>query len=142
RPHPRIPLPLDLYPDGRKNSAGLDLANDNVLADLAQELGAARHYLAAPLVDGQLEAVGALNVINPAQSADIVGQVTEATVSDVDTALQAARDALPGWDGLAPADRADIIARVGDLFEQHRVELMVLAVREAGKSLPNAIAEV
>jgi RHH-type proline utilization regulon transcriptional repressor/proline dehydrogenase/delta 1-pyrroline-5-carboxylate dehydrogenase len=141
-PHPRIPLPVNLYPDGRKNSMGLDLANENVLAALAQELGAARQYLACPLVDGQLEAVRALNVMNPAQSADIVGQVTEATVGDVDTALQAARAALRGWDGLEAGDRADIIARVGDLFEQHLGELMALAVREAGKSLPNAIAEV
>jgi len=141
-PHPRIPLPRELYPDGRKNSAGLDLANEDVLAALAQDLAAPRHYLAAPLVDGPLEAVGALNVINPAQSADIVGQVTEATVGDVDTALTAAQQTLSGWAGLEANDRADIIARVGDLFEQHLGELMALAVREAGKSLPNAIAEV
>jgi RHH-type proline utilization regulon transcriptional repressor/proline dehydrogenase/delta 1-pyrroline-5-carboxylate dehydrogenase len=145
-PHPRIPLPLALYPDGRRNSAGLDLANENVLADLAQELGnkpgAQRQVLAAPLIDGPLEAVGAVNVINPAQSADIVGQVTEATVGDVDTALQAAVAVAPGWESLGANARADILLRVGDLFEQHRGELMALAVREAGKSLPNAIAEI
>jgi RHH-type proline utilization regulon transcriptional repressor/proline dehydrogenase/delta 1-pyrroline-5-carboxylate dehydrogenase len=141
-PHPRIPLPLNLYGAGRKNSAGLDLANEDVLRELATELGAPRHYLAAPLVDGPLDAVGAVNVINPAQSADIVGQVTEATVVDVDTALQAAANAFPGWEGTGAAGRADIIAKVGDLFEQHMAELMALAVREAGKSLPNAIAEI
>ncbi|MGJ7915091.1 trifunctional transcriptional regulator/proline dehydrogenase/L-glutamate gamma-semialdehyde dehydrogenase [Massilia sp. LXY-6] len=141
-PHPRIPLPLDLYGADRKNSAGLDLANEDVLRELAAELGAPRHYLAAPLVDGPLEAVGAVNVINPAQSADIVGQVTEATVADVDTALQAASNAFPGWEGMGASARADIIAKVGDLFEQHMAELMALAVREAGKSLPNAIAEI
>jgi RHH-type proline utilization regulon transcriptional repressor/proline dehydrogenase/delta 1-pyrroline-5-carboxylate dehydrogenase len=141
-PHPRIPLPLNLYGAGRKNSAGLDLANEDVLHALAAELAAPRHYLAAPLVAGPLEAVGAINVINPAQSADIVGQVTEATVADVDTALQAAHTAFPGWEGLGAAARADIVARIGDLFEQHMAELMALAVREAGKSLPNAIAEI
>jgi RHH-type proline utilization regulon transcriptional repressor/proline dehydrogenase/delta 1-pyrroline-5-carboxylate dehydrogenase len=141
-PHPRIPLPLALYPDGRRNSAGLDLANENVLADLVQELGAQRQVLAAPLVDGPLEAAGAVNVINPAQSADIVGQVTEATVGDVDTALQAAVSAAPSWESLGAGARADILLRVGDLFELHRGELMALAVREAGKSLPNAIAEI
>jgi RHH-type proline utilization regulon transcriptional repressor/proline dehydrogenase/delta 1-pyrroline-5-carboxylate dehydrogenase len=141
-PHPRIPLPLDLFPDGRRNSAGLDLANDHVLAELAADLGTPRRYLAAPLIDGAVRAAGALNVVNPAQSADIVGQVTEATPADVDTALQAAAAAAPGWEGIGNAARADIIARVGDLFEQYRGELMALAVREAGKSLPNAIAEV
>ncbi|MCS0632754.1 trifunctional transcriptional regulator/proline dehydrogenase/L-glutamate gamma-semialdehyde dehydrogenase [Telluria mixta] len=141
-PHPRIPLPLALFPDGRRNSAGLDLANEHVLAELAADLGTPRHYVAAPLVDGPVAASGALNIVNPAQSADIVGQVTEATTADVDTALQAAVNAAPGWEGVGNAGRADIIARVGDLFEQYRGELMALAVREAGKSLPNAIAEV
>jgi RHH-type proline utilization regulon transcriptional repressor/proline dehydrogenase/delta 1-pyrroline-5-carboxylate dehydrogenase len=141
-PHPRIPLPLNLYGAERQNSAGLDLANEDVLRGLADELGKPRHYLAMPLVDGPLEAVGALNVINPAQSADIVGQVTEATVGDVDTALQAAQNAFPAWEGMGAAARAGIIASVGDLFEQNMAELMALAVREAGKSLPNAIAEI
>jgi RHH-type proline utilization regulon transcriptional repressor/proline dehydrogenase/delta 1-pyrroline-5-carboxylate dehydrogenase len=141
-PHPRIPLPLNLYGAERQNSAGLDLANEDVLRSLADELGKPRQHLATPLVDGPLEAVGAVNVINPAQSADIVGQVTEATVGDVDTALQAAANALANWEGLGAAARADIIAKVGDLFEQNMAELMALAVREAGKSLPNAIAEI
>ncbi len=141
-PHPRIPLPAALYPDGRRNSAGLDLANENVLAELGRELGQQRQYLAAPLVDGQLDAVGAINVVNPAQAADIVGQVTEATVGDVDTALQAAVVAAPSWEALGAGARADILLRVGDLFEQQQMELMALAVREAGKSLPNAIAEI
>ncbi|MGO4478842.1 trifunctional transcriptional regulator/proline dehydrogenase/L-glutamate gamma-semialdehyde dehydrogenase [Massilia sp. 2TAF26] len=141
-PHPRIPLPLDLYGAERKNSAGLDLANEDVLRALAAELATRRQYLAAPLVDGPLNAVGAVNVINPAQSADIVGQVTEATVADVDTALQAAAQAFPAWEGLGAGARADIIARVGSLFERDMGELMALAVREAGKSLPNAIAEI
>jgi RHH-type proline utilization regulon transcriptional repressor/proline dehydrogenase/delta 1-pyrroline-5-carboxylate dehydrogenase len=149
-PHPRIPLPLNLYGAGRRNSAGLDLANEDVLRALTAELAAPRHYLAAPLVDGALDAVGAAGVsnpvsnpvLNPAQAADIVGQVTEATVTDVDIALQAAANAFPGWEGLGAQARADIVAKVGDLFEQHMGELMALAVREAGKSLPNAIAEI
>ncbi len=141
-PHPRIPLPLGLYGAERRNSAGRDLANEDVLRELALELGAPRHYLAAPLIDGPVTAAGAVNVINPAQSADIVGQVTEATVADVDTALQAAESAFPAWEGMGASARADIVAKVGDLFEANMGELMALAVREAGKSLPNAIAEI
>jgi RHH-type proline utilization regulon transcriptional repressor/proline dehydrogenase/delta 1-pyrroline-5-carboxylate dehydrogenase len=141
-PHPRIPLPQALYPDGRQNSAGLDLANEDVLATLARELGKASFHLAAPLIDGEIDAVGAINIVNPAQSADIVGQVTEATTGDVDTALSAAVAAVPGWEGQGNAARAAILLRVADLFEQHQAALMALAVREAGKSLPNAIAEI
>jgi RHH-type proline utilization regulon transcriptional repressor/proline dehydrogenase/delta 1-pyrroline-5-carboxylate dehydrogenase len=141
-PHPRIPLPQALYPDGRQNSAGLDLANEDVLATLASELGKTSLHLAAPLIDGEIDAAGAINIVNPAQSADIVGQVTEATTGDVDTALNAAVAAGPAWEGQGNAARAAILLRVADLFEQHQAALMALAVREAGKSLPNAIAEI
>jgi RHH-type proline utilization regulon transcriptional repressor/proline dehydrogenase/delta 1-pyrroline-5-carboxylate dehydrogenase len=34
-PHPKIPLPRDLYGKGRSNSAGLDLANEHRLASLS-----------------------------------------------------------------------------------------------------------
>jgi RHH-type proline utilization regulon transcriptional repressor/proline dehydrogenase/delta 1-pyrroline-5-carboxylate dehydrogenase len=49
---------------------------------------------------------------------------------------------VPGWEGQGNAARAAILLRVADLFEQHQAALMALAVREAGKSLPNAIAEI
>jgi RHH-type proline utilization regulon transcriptional repressor/proline dehydrogenase/delta 1-pyrroline-5-carboxylate dehydrogenase len=63
--------------------------------------------------------------------------------ADVDTALQAAAGRLrrPGK-AMGNAARAAILAQVADLFEQNMAELMALAVREAGKSLPNAIAEI
>ncbi len=38
--------------------------------------------------------------------------------------------------------RAAILERAADLFEQNRPHLMALAVREAGKTLPNALGEV
>ncbi|MGC2200392.1 MAG: bifunctional proline dehydrogenase/L-glutamate gamma-semialdehyde dehydrogenase PutA, partial [Stellaceae bacterium] len=41
KPHPRIPLPRDLYAPERKNSLGLDLADPTTLATLREELAAA-----------------------------------------------------------------------------------------------------
>ncbi|MDF4191981.1 hypothetical protein PV939_11170, partial [Ligilactobacillus salivarius] len=37
-PHPKIPLPRDLYGHGRDNPAGLDLANEHRLASLSSAL--------------------------------------------------------------------------------------------------------
>ena len=37
-PHPRIPLPRDLYGDSRLNSAGIDLANEHRLGSLSSAL--------------------------------------------------------------------------------------------------------
>ncbi|MFX6023721.1 aldehyde dehydrogenase family protein, partial [Acinetobacter baumannii] len=73
---------------------------------------------------------------------EIVGQVSEATVADVDMALTAATAYAPQWQSTPAAERAAMLERAADLLEEHIAELMALAVREAGKSLPNAIAEV
>lgn len=142
QPHPAIALPLAMFGAERKNSAGMDLVNEDVLARLADGLAQQRAHVAGPLVAGAVDAGAPANVINPAASSDVVGQVSEASRGDVDTALAAANAFAGEWAATAPGERAAILERTADLFEQHGVELMALAVREAGKSLPNAIAEL
>ena len=141
-PHPGIALPLQLFGAERNNSAGLDLTNEDVLRTLRTALAEPRSYAAAPLIHGQQEEHQPIEIRNPAQHADIVGRVAEATAGDVDTALAAASAYAMDWQTTAPSERAAIIAKVADLFEANYAELMALAVREAGKSLPNAIAEI
>ncbi|MFL6707661.1 MAG: trifunctional transcriptional regulator/proline dehydrogenase/L-glutamate gamma-semialdehyde dehydrogenase [Massilia sp.] len=143
-PHPGIALPRKLFGAERDNSAGLDLSNEDVLTDLATTLAQPRQYAAAPLIAGTLDPAGksAQDIVNPANHQDIVGSIVEASASDVDTALAAASAYAAQWQAHTPAERAAIVAKVADLFEANCQELMALAVREAGKSLPNAIAEV
>ncbi len=143
KPHPGIVLPIDLFGDERKNSAGLDLSNEDVLRKVSAALAENRQWNAAPIINGTV-AAGAtpLPVTNPAQAGDVVGQVTEAQAADIETALASASAYAMDWQTTAPSMRADVLVRVADLFEQHSLELMALAIREAGKSLPNAIAEV
>ena len=142
-PHPGIALPRQLFGKERANSAGLDLSNEDVLTGLAETLAQPRRYDVAPLISGARDSSpAALLILNPANHKDTVGSVVEATAADVETALAAAAAAAPAWQAHTPAARAAIVAKVADLFEEHCQELMALAVREAGKSLPNAIAEV
>jgi RHH-type proline utilization regulon transcriptional repressor/proline dehydrogenase/delta 1-pyrroline-5-carboxylate dehydrogenase len=141
-PHTGIALPRALFGTERKNSAGIDLTNEDALRTLGTELARQRAYRAAPLVAGPVAGADTLSVVNPAQHADVVGQVHEASKDDVDTALAAATAFTGEWNSSANAERAAILDRVADLFEDNCAELMALAVREAGKSLPNAIAEI
>jgi RHH-type proline utilization regulon transcriptional repressor/proline dehydrogenase/delta 1-pyrroline-5-carboxylate dehydrogenase len=141
-PHPGIALPRALFGSERKNSAGIDLTNEDALRTLGTELSRQRAYRAAPLIAGAVAGADSLSVVNPAQNADVVGQVQEASKADVETALAAATAFAGAWNGSANAQRAAILDRVADLFEDNCAELMALAVREAGKSLPNAIAEI
>jgi RHH-type proline utilization regulon transcriptional repressor/proline dehydrogenase/delta 1-pyrroline-5-carboxylate dehydrogenase len=109
-PHPRIPLPRDLYAD-RLNTLGIDLS-----------VAAERERLAA---------------VKPASR-----KVTDATRVDIAAAFAAARAAQPAWDRLGGAGRARILRKLADVLERHRDSLMAIAVHEAGKTWPDAVAEV
>ncbi|SUB72069.1 Bifunctional protein putA [Pluralibacter gergoviae] len=52
-PHPKIPLPRELYGSGRVNSAGLDLANEHRLASLSSSLltNAQQQWRAKPVLE-------------------------------------------------------------------------------------------
>ncbi|MDL2356450.1 MAG: bifunctional proline dehydrogenase/L-glutamate gamma-semialdehyde dehydrogenase PutA, partial [Pseudomonadota bacterium] len=141
-PHPAIALPRALFGHERRNSAGIDLTDEDVLTGLAAALAQPRTYDAAPLIHGRCGQSESHEIVNPAWHPDVVGHVHDATAADVDTALAAAEAYAMDWQTTAPSLRAAAIARTADLFEAHCHELMALAVREAGKSLPNAIAEV
>ena len=142
--HPNIPLPVALYGAERKNSAGIDLSNEDVLRTIDAMFAqyGAQQWHAHPLLDGSVAATHVQPVLNPADHRDAVGEVVQANGADVDTALAAAEAYAMDWQTMSPADRADALMRAADLFETHQLELMALAIREAGKSLPNAIAEV
>ncbi len=74
---------------------------------------------------------------NPADHRDIVGTVVEATPEQIDAACAAARP----WQD-APAVRAATLRRAADLMESRLEPLLGPIVREAGKTLGNAIGEV
>jgi RHH-type proline utilization regulon transcriptional repressor/proline dehydrogenase/delta 1-pyrroline-5-carboxylate dehydrogenase len=140
-PHPKIPLPRALFGDLRANSFGLDLTDEGDLARLVDALagGATTRWLARPTVSG---AERGEPVINPADPADIVGEVVAANDGDVERALQAAHAAAVRWQDTEPAERAASLERAADLMEARMTLLMGLIVREAGKTFSNAIAEV
>ncbi len=135
--HDQIALPADLYPD-RRNSAGLDLSNEATLADLGESLrySATLTWTAAP-AGGAGES---RPVLNPADHRDIVGHVAEASPEQAHAA--AARAAAARWADVPIADRAAALDRAADAMQARMPVLLGLVVREAGKSLPNAIAEV
>jgi len=148
-PHPKIALPGELFGAERRNSAGLDLSSELQLAALAAGIRASLGDApaAVPLVAGRAAPIheamaDALPVLNPADRRDVVGQVVYATAADIDSACAAAMAAAPTWAATPPATRAAALWRAADLMEVRRPALMALIVREAGKSLPNAVSEI
>ncbi|MEL4893751.1 bifunctional proline dehydrogenase/L-glutamate gamma-semialdehyde dehydrogenase PutA [Xanthomonas protegens] len=145
-PHPKIPLPVDLLRSqnhNRKNSMGANLANDNDLRALADQLNTAlKPWQAAPLVPGAVIAGDALPVANPADHRQIVGHWKPADAATVEKALSNAAAAYPAWNRTPAASRATILEHAADLLEARMPEFMALCVKEAGKTLPDGVAEV
>ena len=141
-PHPSIPLPSAIFAD-RANSQGLDLNDARVLGELAKEIGAYKpSFVAAPLIDGVAIAGEAARVRSPADRARQVGGVIQASAADVTRAIDSAAAAFPAWDATPVETRAACLERLADLLETHRLELIALAVQEAGKTIPDALGEV
>ncbi len=142
KPHPRIPPPVGLFAPERDNSKGIDLSDPAMLRPLARELAAAWPLTGRPLVGGQAGDGEARPILDPADRRRQVGTVVEATPAMVDQALGLATAAASGWNATPAGDRAACLERVADLMEQNMPELMALCVREAGKTVDDAVAEI
>ncbi|TQS98187.1 bifunctional proline dehydrogenase/L-glutamate gamma-semialdehyde dehydrogenase PutA [Xanthomonas perforans] len=145
-PHPKIPLPADLLRSqnqNRKNSMGANLANDNDLRQLAEQLNAAiKPWKATPLVPGALISTPGQAVLNPADRRETVGQWHPADPDTVQKSLASAAAAQPAWNRTPAASRATILEHAADLLETRMPDFMAICVKEAGKTLPDAVAEV
>ena len=150
-PHPRIPLPVDLFRSqpapiqhsDRDNSMGANFANDNDLRSLAERVNASvKPWRAAPLVPGAVVSSAALPVTNPADRRQTVGEWQPADSGTVEKALANAVAAQPAWDRTPAASRAAILEHAANLLEQRLPDYIALCVKEAGKTIPDSVAEV
>lgn len=144
KPHPKIPLPSNIYPQGRVNSLGIDLSHHEELTVLAEGLTEAsgKAWSVAPIISGQEHSHNATDVFSPTDQQLKIGKVHEAGSEDIEHALTAANKANVSWDALPATKRAEYLENTADLLEKHRDELMALAILEAGKTLPDAISEL
>jgi len=141
--HPRLPDPVALYPD-RRNSSGLDFGDPLELAALNAGIAARARstQTAGPIVSGVALPGAGEAILNPADHRDRVGSSRDATAAEISAAFDAAARAQPAWDEAGGAARAAFLERAADLLEARRLDFLSLLVREAGKTLPDAIAEV
>src|SRR5688572_4708898 len=150
-PHPRIPLPRDMFRAQadvhmnaeRDNSMGINLANDSQLQALAQQVNAAvADWRAAPLVPGATISGANIAVTNPADRRESIGQWQAADSTVVEQALQNAVAAQPAWDRTPAVARAVILEHAADLLEQRMPQYIALCTKEAGKTISDGVAEV
>jgi len=143
RRNSRIPLPRDVMP-GRRNSSGFLWSDPKISAPIVAEMEKAlvRDHQFGPIVEGVQRDGKSHAISDPSDRRRVVGEVVDASPRDAVDALEISHRSYRQWDALGGEARAEILERAADLYERDRAHLMALAVREAGKTLPNALGEV
>lgn len=142
--HPLIRKPLELFSPERTNSKGYrinDPASIQALLDTRDQFRTTQ-WQAEPITVPVVNTQSRHNVVNPANSDDIVGSVGETDPGSIASVVDAASAAYLAWQDTPVATRAKYLQKTADLFEHNIAELCAILSREAGKSLADAIAEV
>ncbi|MGL3823018.1 aldehyde dehydrogenase family protein [Sphingopyxis sp. R3-92] len=96
----------------------------------------------AMTIDGRaVHAAAMIDVRNPA-TGEVFAQAPDATAADLDAAVAAATRAFPAWRDTPVADRKACLVKAADIIDAHADELAALFVKEQGRPLPGAKAEI
>jgi RHH-type transcriptional regulator, proline utilization regulon repressor / proline dehydrogenase / delta 1-pyrroline-5-carboxylate dehydrogenase len=141
---PQIVLPSSIYGEQRLNSEGLNLADLDLLQQLQQNLGAlaGKHWQASPIINGKNYSGKQRPIKNPSDNRLTVGTVIYADKAAIEQVLNGAAQAFTEWRLTPVTTRADCLLKAADLIEQHRLELVSLCIREGGRTIKDALAEV
>ncbi|HEY7929765.1 MAG TPA: bifunctional proline dehydrogenase/L-glutamate gamma-semialdehyde dehydrogenase PutA, partial [Steroidobacteraceae bacterium] len=153
-PHPRIARPAELFAPERRNSAGRDLSDPLQWSELMAALARSRtapievRPLVASVGEMMRAAAAAVSrsagrpIRNPADQDELIGRVYEADAPLTEQALQAAARFAPDWADSPVAMRAALLEHGADLFQREDAALVARIVREAGRTVADAVAEV
>lgn len=141
-----LPSPPNIFAT-RKNSTGMNLQLTQQQTELLFSTKPYQHqyYFAAPLINGEAvvqDNLEPLVLYSPTDINSSIGELYLATNDEVDLAFEVVAKGQPAWASLAVKSRAFIIEQYADLLESHSPELIQLSIREGGKTLPDAIAEI
>ena len=146
-PHTKIPLPRDIYTFAgyeRVNSKGINMVDIVELTQLKKDMEAAmgKQRIAAPIIGGKKLSGETQPSLDPIDNRRAVGEVIHAGEKEIKEAIDIAVKAQPKWDRKPAHERAAILRKAADLYEEHMAEFMALCTREAGKSISDGVAEV
>ncbi|OWU85925.1 pyrroline-5-carboxylate dehydrogenase [Oceanicola sp. 22II-s10i] len=135
-PGPALPTGPELFLPERPNSEGFDLHDVTILERIDAARDRPAHWQVTPIIAGAVEGATPEAAYNPA-TGERIGEVVPATRADVETALTAART----WD-VPVIERVRILNAAADRYEADFGTLFALLATEAGKTLPDAVAEL
>lgn len=145
--HPAIPLPLNIYADERRNSSGVNLANDKLQLSLAADIqpyANSKNYVEPLLAVVLNQSSNTLpeTDVDPSFPEITVAELRNSTGAEVDSAIMTAVEFSAQWDATAVNERAAALDKAADTLEACLPEFIALCAREAGKTVGDAISEV
>lgn len=148
--HPQavIPDPGSIYKTSscpRDNSSGINLAIAREREAILEQLRPyffSREWHAQPLIAGLHAGNSPVNCFNPSDAREHIGSLVPASAADAAAAITAAQSFQLQWRHSPVATRAQYAETFAELLEQTRAELAALLIREAGKTLVDALDEI
>ena len=141
--HPRIPRPGDLSAPAWKRAEGVDWGDPGAIRRLLEEVEAAADPgHAGPLVAGREAGGKEEPVLSPADSSRRAGTVVWAGEAEIEEALRIGFEQARRWERVAAPERAKALEALADRLWRERGRLLYLLREEAGKTLPDALAEL
>ncbi|RDI46881.1 bifunctional proline dehydrogenase/L-glutamate gamma-semialdehyde dehydrogenase PutA [Aquicella lusitana] len=142
--HPKIPLPQAIYGEWL-NSSGIDLSNTLQLAQLkkAMETAAKETWTAGSIVNGKVYIdKNPHPVVSPSHIEQVIGYASKADETLIEEALQTAVNAAWDWATTPVTERAAILERAAEIFQQEMPALMAIVTQEGGRCIQDCLSEV
>ena len=151
--NPDIPLPLDIY-GSRRASFGPNIFVESQWFPFRAEIDAqlTKQWSASPIINGRAVSESVLDGVSttldchkvraPWNHDVIAGDVSYANADIARQAIAAAVAGQSNWQSVSASQRATILRKIADLYEENYAELMALCQVEAGKTIQDSIDEI
>ena len=146
----QLPLPRNMFPDGRLNSVGYDLSNQKVQDQLQSAIDAfagqskgVNPMRAASIING-VDILGdkVCTIDNPNNEKLEHGFCLNSDKGQINDAFKTCAQYQEEWNELGGQIRAQILENMANSLENNAKKLIAILCNEAGKTFDDAIAEV
>ncbi len=136
--HPVIEFADKIYSPKRPNSKGYWLSDPLQFG----ALNTSRESFASHLWQAGSDNGTKREIRNPANTSEIVGYCHDANSQQAADAIAHANASFESWNATSFEHRAQLLNKCADALEHNTAELCAVLAREAGKTLPDCIAEI
>ena len=123
-----------------------DFSNPSITTKYEEGLKKVESYLGKHydlIIDGRrIKTTKIMTSLNPSNYKEVIGTISQASVKEVDLAMDVALKTFESWKNVLPEVRADVLFKAANILRRRKFEFAALMTKEAGKPWPEADADV